>query len=94
MFLRDKLPKAFPGDHVRRLKALFSKEWEKISSNAVESRRIGGTSTAIRDEYDLLGTNHFFAIFNQFYDRLIGQSGNDGNAPPPVKIKRLPAESR
>jgi membrane protein len=33
-------------------------------------REILGTTTAVRDEHDLLGTNHFYGLVERFYDKI------------------------
>ena len=46
--------------------------WEDIKA-AAEERRSGGTgelSTAIRDEYDLIGVEHLYGIFDKYFDIL------------------------
>lgn len=46
--------------------------WEDIKASA-EERRSGGTgelSTAIRDEYDLIGVEHLYGIFDKYFDIL------------------------
>lgn len=89
-FLRDRLPRLFPTDHTQRIKKLFGEHWEKAAQNAAQSREIGGTNTTIRDEYDLLGTNHFFEIFDKFYDKLFTiEAGQAVGRPKPVKSKFL-----
>lgn len=69
-FLREHLPRIFPGDHIQRIKKIFGDQWEKAAENAARSREIGGTTTAVCDQYDLLGTNHFYELFERFYDKL------------------------
>ena len=47
-------------------------QWEEIRS-AAEQRRSGGTgelSTPIRDEYELIGVEHFYNIFQKHFDLL------------------------
>jgi tetratricopeptide (TPR) repeat protein len=89
-FLRERLPRIFPTDHAQRVKKLFGEQWEKAAINATTSRQIGGTATSIRDEYDLLGTNHFFEIFDKFYDKLFTpEAGQPAGLPKPVKTKFL-----
>ena len=58
-FLRDRLARLFPEDHIQRMKKTFGEDWEKAAQNAKQSRESLGTTTVVRDEYDLLGTNHF-----------------------------------
>ena len=52
------------------MKKTFGEDWEKASQNASLSREILGTTTVVRDEYDLLGTNHFYGIFERYYDKI------------------------
>src|SRR5262249_30371265 len=70
VFVRTRLPRLHPTDHLQRMKKLFGDDWEKAAQNANQSRDMFGTTTAIRDDYDLLGTNHFFGLIEKFYDKL------------------------
>ena len=89
-FLRERLPRLYPTDHVQRMKKVFGQEWETAVQNANKSREILGTTTTIRDEYDLLGTNHFFGIFEKFFDKLFTpEAGQSENVPKPVKARFL-----
>ena len=89
-FLRDRLARLFPEDHIQRLKKTFGEEWEKAAQNASQSRQILGTTTVVRDEYDLLGTNHFFSIFERFYDKIFtAEAGQPSNLPKPVRPRFL-----
>ena len=65
---------------IEAVKKLFAKknqesgrtQWEEIKS-AAEQRRSGGTgelSTSIRDEYELIGVEHFYNIFQAHFDLL------------------------
>lgn len=89
-FIRVRFARLFPADHVQRLKKTFGEEWEKAAQNAAQSRQILGTTTAIRDEYDLLGTNHFFNFFERYYDKIFTtEAGQPANLPRPVKPRFL-----
>lgn len=85
-FLRARMARAYPDDHVERLKKTFGEEWNKAAQNASQSRESLGTRTVIRDEYDLLGTNHFYGIFERFYDKIFSSEvGQPPDLPKPVK---------
>lgn len=89
-FLRQHLPRIFPKDHVQQLKKPFGDAWDKAATNAALSRDIGGTSTALRDDYDLLGVSHFFEIFDKHFDKLFSVAvGYPADRPRPVKSKLL-----
>ena len=89
-FVRERLPRLFPEDHIQRMKKTFGEEWEKAAQNADQSREMSGTTTTIRDEYDLLGTNHFYNLFERFYDKLfLAEAGQPANVPKPVKPRFL-----
>ena len=89
-FLRERLPRVFPSDHVQQMKRLFGDSWEKAAANASQSRDIGGTTTPIRDDYDLLGVNHFHDVFDRFFDKLFASGvGHPADQPRPVKSKLL-----
>ncbi|HZR64409.1 MAG TPA: hypothetical protein VFA85_04625 [Terriglobales bacterium] len=89
-FLRERLAKLFPDDHIQRVKKTFGEEWDKAAQNAALSRDNLGTRTIVRDDYDLLGTNHFFGLFERFYDKLFSpDAGQPPNLPRPVKTRLL-----
>lgn len=89
-FLRARLPRAFPNDHLQQIKRLFGESWTKAAANAAQSRESGGTATSIRDDYDLLGVNHFFEIFDRFFDKIFSaNAGYPATQPRPVKSKLL-----
>jgi tetratricopeptide (TPR) repeat protein len=89
-FLREHLPRIFPKDHVQQMKKLFGDAWEKAAADAARSRDTGGTSTSLRDDYDLLGVNHFYEIFDKHFDKLFSVSGGyPSDRTRPVKSKLL-----
>src|ERR1043166_4925153 len=87
-FIRERMSTVFPADHVEKLKRPFAKEWDTLVSNASASRRSGGTSTEIKDEYDLLSVGHFFSIFEAYFDKLFVSSGA-WVGPSPNRIRLL-----
>ena len=88
--LRDRLTKIFPNDHLERIKKLFGDHWEAGAKNALDSRVTGSTTTTVRDEYDLLGVNHFFQIFEAFYEKLFSAAaGHPDGLQKPAKTKVL-----
>jgi hypothetical protein len=89
-FIRERLPRAFPNDHLQQMKRLFGESWTKAEANATQSRESGGTATTIRDDYDLLGVNHFFEIFDRHFDKIFSaNAGHPSTQPRPVKSKLL-----
>ncbi len=61
------LAASYPDDHLERLKKPFQKEWEDIKASAEERRKTGELAAQIIDEYDLLGVNHFFNLFDAYH---------------------------
>jgi tetratricopeptide (TPR) repeat protein len=89
-FLRDRLTHLFPKDHIQRMTKLFGADWAKAAQNANLSRESLGTTTTVRDDYDLLGTNHLFNVFDFFFDKLFTpEAGQPPNLPKPVKTRFL-----
>jgi tetratricopeptide (TPR) repeat protein len=88
VFLRDRITRVFPQDFSNRLKKPFGDEWTKAESNANLSRANLGTTTTIRDDFDLLGTNHFYNLFDIYFDKLFTpDAGHRANTPKPVKAR-------
>ncbi len=75
--IRRCLLRDFPSDHTERLRKPFKKEeWEGIVRNAEQSRASGEVSNEILDDYDLLSVNHFFNIFDSYFDVLVQLDGS------------------
>lgn len=75
--IRRCLTRDFPNDYLERLHKPFKKEeWEGIVANAELCRSTGEISTEIKDDFDLLSVNHFFNIFDSYFDALVALDGN------------------
>lgn len=73
--LRERLQREFPNDFVDRLRSPFRpEEWNEIKAAAASSRSIGALEAAVTDDFDLLGVNHFFNVFDKFWSILRPQS--------------------
>ena len=69
--LRAKMKPTFPDDYLDRLRKPFGQqEWKQIEENAYGPRVSGQVSAPIADEFDLLSVNHFFNVFELYYDVL------------------------
>jgi hypothetical protein len=69
-YIRKMANERHPEGFQQVLKATFAKEWEKMNESAQERRRTGEIAAEILDDFDLLGVNHFFNLFDQRYDDL------------------------
>ncbi|MEW4564381.1 tetratricopeptide repeat protein [Bremerella sp. JC770] len=78
--IRERLEESFGESGIEEVKRLFAKrnaetgetQWEGVRK-AAQERRSGGTgelSTTIRDEYELLGVEYFFNVFEVHFDVL------------------------
>src|SRR2546425_9551938 len=85
--VRKCLGAAYPADYLDRLRRPFEKEWEKIRASARERRETGEWAADILDDVDLIGVNHFFNIFDLYFDALCGQA-SDIDADQKSKIKQ------
>lgn len=84
------LARIFGKDAPNQIKRVFGDAWDKAAADAARSRSIGGTNTTVRDDYDLLGVNHFFEIFDRHFDKLFSVvSGYPADRPRPIKSKFL-----
>lgn len=78
-FLRDKLRTRFPTEWENKLRSPFKpEEWEAANGNALASRATGELGSEICDAFDLLSVNHFFNLFDSYYDVLFESSGYGG----------------
>ena len=69
-YLRQRITAEFPESYEDKVRAPFEKEWDKIRLNAQERRQTGEISSAILDDFDLLSVNHFFNLFDAYYEKL------------------------
>ena len=60
----------YPDDWLARLKSPFKKEWQAIASNAQLRRQTGELGAQLRDEFDILGVNHFHNVFEKYFEDL------------------------
>lgn len=85
-FLRQHMAEAFPDNHLEQLKRPLKHEWEALKCAAAEARSSGGTTTAVRDDYDLLSVSHFYGLFDAYYEKLFSAAVKNG--VPPEKPNR------
>ena len=77
-YVRTKMMDVYHSDANARLRKPFEKEWEKIKASAQERRKTGELSSDIVDDFDLLGVNHFFNLFDAYHEVLCPYSdGSD-----------------
>lgn len=71
-YLRVTMTDAYKDDAKEKLHGPFKKEeWDKIVENSQEARKSGELTTPIIDDFDLLSVNHFFNLFDSYYDVLL-----------------------
>ncbi|HLG95881.1 MAG TPA: ATP-binding protein [Bryobacteraceae bacterium] len=76
--VRSRLKVSYPANWSEKLRKPFEKEWDKLIASATERRRTGEIACEIVDDFDLLGVNHFFNLFDVYYDDLCDcPSGTD-----------------
>ena len=76
--IRDRLIKAFETEAIKKLREPFkTDEWVAIESAAQLSRESGELDAPIRDDFDLLGVNHFFNIFDKHWKVLMGEATDE-----------------
>ena len=77
-FLRNKLRTRFPTEWEIKLRSPFKlEEWETVKKNALAARTTGELGSEVRDDFDLLSVNHFFNLFDSYYDVLF-ENGTQG----------------
>lgn len=80
-FLRNKLRERFPTEWGKKLRSPFKQEeWETANMNALAARATGELGSEVRDDFDLLSVNHFFNLFDSYYDVMFenGVQGTSG----------------
>ena len=67
--LRTRLIIEFPADFSEKLRKPFKEtEWKAIEQNAFAPRVSGQLEAPLNGEFDLLSVNHFFNLFECYYD--------------------------
>ncbi|WP_147442050.1 ATP-binding protein [Corallococcus exercitus] len=83
--IRSKFTNNFPTNYLEKLRHPFQKEWAGIKAAAEESRITGELNSPLVDEFDLLGVNHFFNIFDSHFELLTPATSTQ---PADPKAKR------
>ena len=68
--IRRVLEVKYPDDWQDKISAPFRKEWDYIRSSAVTRRNTGELDGTLTDDADLLGVNHFYNLFELYFDDL------------------------
>lgn len=69
--IRTTLKGKYPEDYQQRIKRLFKdEEWQTISRNAQMLRETGEIESSLVDDIDCLGVNHFYNVFDCYFDDL------------------------
>lgn len=80
-FLRSRMTETFAEEAVEKLQAPFQKEWELVKANAMALRTSGELGNSVADDFDFLSVNHFFNLFDAYYETLSSDisSGSDAD---------------
>ena len=68
--IRNTLKHKYSDDWVARLKVPFKKEWDQIQHDAEIRRQTGEMVGQLVDEFDILSVNHFYNLFELYFDDL------------------------
>ena len=68
--IRGVLGSKYPDDWQDKISAPFHKEWEDIRGAAEIRRNTGELDGSLIDDADLLGVNHFYNLFESYFDDL------------------------
>ena len=68
--IRSTLRDRYPNDWEAKIAIPFLKEWEAIRSAAETRRNTGELHGILKDDADLLGVNHFFNLFELYFEDL------------------------
>ena len=68
--IRSVLRREYPDDWESRIATPFSKEWDDIRNSAEIRRNTGELDGELTDDADLLGVNHFYNLFEVYFDCL------------------------
>ncbi len=73
--IRSVLRANYPDDWEGKISAPFRKEWEDIRRSAETRRITGELDGSLTDDADLLGVNHFYNLFELYFDDLFPETG-------------------
>ncbi len=68
--IRTSLKSNYPDDWLSKLISPFQKEWDAIRDAGNKPRRTGEIGGQLVDEFDLLGVNHFYNLFDKYFREL------------------------
>lgn len=68
--IRVTLKTNHPGDWLEMLKLPLQSEWPRLQHNAELLRATGEYESKLTDEFDLLGVNHFYVLFEKYFAEL------------------------
>ena len=83
--IRNVLTTTYPDEWEAKLSAPFKKEWDQVRTNALSVRKTGEFETPLTDDFDLLSVNHFYNLFELYFEDLFPPSPKDS----PEDRKRL-----
>ena len=67
--IRLRFKEVFPKTWLDELKSPFKQEeWERIQTHAELPRSTGELNSGLKDEFDILSVNHFYNIFDKYFD--------------------------
>ena len=68
--VRKVLKSRYGEEWEEQIRSTFKKEWETIKSQAALRRNTGELSAHLRDDLDVLGVNHFYNLFDRYFEDL------------------------
>ena len=74
--IRTKLTAAYPENWEQRVRESVGEEWKTAKSKMRERRLSGEVETEIKDDFDLLGVNHFYNLFDREFEVLFPHNPN------------------
>ena len=72
--IRKVLRANYPDEWEGKISAPFRKEWEEIRRSAETRRITGELDGGLTDDADLLGVNHFYNLFELYFDDLFPET--------------------
>lgn len=76
-FLRSSFTASFGNEAIDKVRTPFpAEEWTTIQRHASASRISGQLDAKLVDDFDLLGVNHFFNVFDKYFDLLLPTASN------------------
>ncbi len=88
--IREAFTAHYPDDYNQRLRLqIGAEEWRKLEENCYRTRISGQLTSSVADDFDLLGVNHFFNVFEKHFEKIFPVPENADKVEKRADRKRV-----